>query len=49
MSKAPWACSLCGSRDWPNTYTRCPACYGEPDEPEPEDYEPEDYEPEPEQ
>jgi hypothetical protein len=42
MKQVKWACSLCGSRDWPNTYTSCPACYGEPD-PEPE-YEPDEYE-----
>jgi len=26
------ACSLCGSRDWPNLETDCEQCYGEPEE-----------------
>jgi hypothetical protein len=42
---SPFSCTLCGGTDWPNTWTSCPLCYGEPrpdpddlpDEPEPED------------
>ena len=36
---------MCGSRDWPNSYTSCPLCY-EPEEEEETEPEPE---PEPEQ
>lgn len=29
-----WACSLCGSRNWPNPDSHCPLCIGESDDDE---------------
>ena len=30
---APWACTACGSRDWPNPHSTCPLCREDEEEP----------------
>ena len=35
MRLAPFACTLCGSRHWPDPDSKCPLC-------QPSDYDPED-------
>jgi hypothetical protein len=51
MSKAPWACSECGSRYWPDPDSNCESC--QPSRQRDPEYDPlppdpcnEDYEPE---